>query len=563
MRQCPKCGKLHANDVSYCSLDGTRLTGVDSVSDGSQSAELEAGTVLGSYRLLQLLGEGGMGRVYIAEHTRLGRRVAIKTLRSEFADKPGAVKRFFQEARAVNQIKNDNIVDITDFIEEEGGENYYIMELLEGRSLRDVILQEGALPVPRTLGIAVQVADALAAVHDAGVVHRDLKTENIFLIERGGQRDFVKLLDFGVAKLVEQPDGQSLHKTAEGAILGTPEYMSPEQASGGKVDYRTDIYAFGIILYEMLTGAKPFTAKSFGELVIKHLTVKPVKPSKLKDRALRLPRALENLILHCLEKDAQKRPQSMAEIGQQLRSIGRAESVQLESFVEPTAPVRRPRRRLAALVVIGLLLVAGAIGIGLQLHSTDATVAPDVDPAGTVVSEPEPESPAVEPAEQDPPPLEPPQVELAFDSQPSGAEVRKPGANEPLGVTPFEISLERSSREVVFEFQLDGYRGERRQISLAEDALVEATLEKRRARRRRKAQPGKARRRRWAGKKARAGRAAQAGPQAAKTKVGSKKAAGRKLADKPKRDEKDEEKPPAEGKSPELDLRGVVDPFAE
>jgi serine/threonine-protein kinase len=213
--------------------------------------------VLGSYRLLEQIGQGGMGNVFVAEHVKLGRRVALKMLRSEFTHNPEAVRRFFAEARAVNRISHDNIIEVSDFIESERGRSFYIMELLSGCDLRAVKERDGALPIGRALGIAIQVCRGLGAAHDAGIVHRDLKPDNIFLTERGGRRDFVKLLDFGVAKLLDDgPDGGMRFRTSAGVVVGTPEYMSPEQASGDPADHRSDIYAVGVILFEMVTGQR-------------------------------------------------------------------------------------------------------------------------------------------------------------------------------------------------------------------------------------------------------------------------------------------------------------------
>ncbi len=466
MRECPKCGKQHPGNVSYCSDDGTRLSGIDLNGNGGPGV----GSVLGSYRLLELIGEGGMGLVFLAEHTRLGRKVALKILRPQYSSNPGAINRFFGEARAVNQIKNDNIVEITDFIEKEDGDNYYIMELLEGNSLGDLLAHQGSMPVPRMLGIAMQVCGALAAVHDAGIIHRDLKSDNIYLIERGGQKDFVKLLDFGVAKLTvtEIIDGQSLHKTAEGAILGTPEYMSPEQASGSPVDYRADIYSLGVILYEMITGKKPFMAKSFGEIVIKHLTVKPVRPTKLKDLAIKLPRKLEDLILQCLEKEPENRPQGMRDIEQRLRGIGQAESIAVEVFgAGPQPAPRRAGKPIAVAAAVVILVGAGLAYALFPWSDREKAEQPIAVGSASSVEESKPAGPTVEKN----------QVEIAFDSQPKGAKVFQPGSDEPLGLTPVKLNFDRSSHEQTFDFRLSGYQQVSRVVSMSEDSRVVVILE--------------------------------------------------------------------------------------
>jgi serine/threonine protein kinase len=317
---CPECGSAYIRGVKYCAHCGTMLTGL---ADLDASEPLPAGTLIGGYRLVDLLGEGGMGRVYVAEHVKLGRRVAIKMLRKELVSNPVAVARFFAEARAVNRISHENIVEITDFLEQPGGDNCIIMELLKGEDLGQRLLRKRIVSLPRALDIAAQTASALAAVHSAGMIHRDLKPDNVFLIERGGSTDFVKLLDFGVAKLTD-PSGQGgivMHSTAAGQIIGTPEYMSPEQAGGQPVDFRTDVYALGVILYEMLTGVLPFQAKSFGELLIKHMT----EPVKLPPSQSGLPHgvqaARDRLLLDLLAKDPGARPRSMRDIEQRMREL--------------------------------------------------------------------------------------------------------------------------------------------------------------------------------------------------------------------------------------------------
>jgi serine/threonine-protein kinase len=269
--------------VKFCAECGVSLARTTEGVDG-----LPAGTVIGGYRILELLGEGGMGRVYVAEHIKLGRRVAMKVLKTELATNVNAVSRFFAEARAVNRISHDHIVEITDFLEKSGGYNCYIMELLRGEDLGLRLLRAEPPSLATSVEIAIQIASALGAVHAAGIVHRDLKPDNIFLIERSGSRNYVKLLDFGVAKLIDPFDtGIATHTTAAGQIIGTPEYMSPEQAGGQVVDHRTDIYALGVILYELVTGQLPFKAKSFGELVIKHMTRSGRARSSTRNRSPR------------------------------------------------------------------------------------------------------------------------------------------------------------------------------------------------------------------------------------------------------------------------------------
>ncbi|HEX3765332.1 MAG TPA: serine/threonine-protein kinase [Kofleriaceae bacterium] len=333
---CPECGKPCLRGGKFCAYCGALRSSHDIAMElAPGEAPLPAGTLIGSYRLISVLGEGGMGRVYLAEHIKLGRRVAIKKLRHELASNPAAVARFFAEARAVNRISHDNIVEITDLIEQPRGDNYIVMELLKGEDLGQRLVREHTVPLLAALEIARQVASALSAVHAAGIIHRDLKPDNIFLVERHGNPSFVKILDFGVAKLADAGSGGiAVHTTAAGQIIGTPEYMSPEQASGAPVDYRTDIYALGVILYEMILGALPFQARSFGELMIKHMT----EPVELPARQPGLPpgvqSARDRLLLDLLAKDPHDRPVSMADVEQRIRA-------QLDAMDLPQAPVRR------------------------------------------------------------------------------------------------------------------------------------------------------------------------------------------------------------------------------
>jgi serine/threonine-protein kinase len=279
---------------------------------------LERGSRLGAYEIKRWLGAGGTGDVYLAEHVRLGRRVAIKRLRSEMARDRKALRRFFDEARAVNRIRHRNIVEITD-LTSDGRDVYCVMELLEGTTLA-ALEYRGGMHLNRVLDIAIQICDALAAVHAAGIVHRDLKPQNVILVEHRGQKDRVKLLDFGIAKL-RDIDRQLSGDTTGNVALGTPGYMAPEQLLGGHVDHRADLYALGVILYQMATGTNPFIADTWGQAVVKHATEVPARPSRLPGAGRKLPAELEELILRCLEKTPQKRPKSATEVGAVLERL--------------------------------------------------------------------------------------------------------------------------------------------------------------------------------------------------------------------------------------------------
>jgi len=291
-----------------------------------QLAEVEdpyIGTLLSErYKIIKKLGAGGMGAVYLAEHVLIERRVAIKILSQDFAAKPDLVQRFIQEARAAARIGHENIVEVHDFGETASGSVFFTMEYLEGHDLAHVISEAGALPLPRIKPILAQLCKALAAAHAKGIVHRDLKPENIYLVEKEGKTDFVKILDFGIAKMTTMEAGNSTagnptgnRLTQSGMIFGTAEYMSPEQARGETPDHRVDIYALGCILYEMLTGRVPFHAETYMGTLTKHMFEVPEPPSR---RNRTVPPDVEAVCLRAMEKDRTRRFQSMTEFLQAL-----------------------------------------------------------------------------------------------------------------------------------------------------------------------------------------------------------------------------------------------------
>ena len=262
------------------------------------------GATLGSYRVIEILGKGGMGYVYRAEHVKLGREVALKLLRSDYSKRRDAVARFFQEARTVNRVRHRNIVDVTDFVELEDGTTFIIMELLRGTSLGR--WSRSKIDLPRALTVLVQICDGLAAAHAVGVIHRDLKPDNIFVEPAPDGTEIAKVLDFGVAKLLNRDDEDVGFQTAAGSVIGTPAYMSPEQAGGMAIDGRSDIYSLGAIMYELFTGQTMFRGRSFGEYVRKHLAELPIMPHKTPGGATIDPR-IETIILRCVEKEPARR----------------------------------------------------------------------------------------------------------------------------------------------------------------------------------------------------------------------------------------------------------------
>jgi eukaryotic-like serine/threonine-protein kinase len=261
----------------------------------------------GRYRIIDMIGEGGMGRVYLAEHVEIGRRVAIKILHPVYSRMPELVARFRREARAASKIGNPHIVDVTDS-GTTGGSAYFVMEHLEGVELSTVIGREGALDVSRSLRIGVEICQALAAAHEAGIIHRDLKPENIFLTSREDSADFVKVLDFGVATSTETERVQAKRLTTPGMAMGTPEYMAPEQAAGRPANERCDVYAVGAILYEALTGVAPYSGENFMEILTKKATIDPVPVRKLRPE---LPAEISDLVSRAMARNPDDRPASM------------------------------------------------------------------------------------------------------------------------------------------------------------------------------------------------------------------------------------------------------------
>jgi len=332
LKLCGTCGSRFSGDACFCPFDGEPL----GPALGSLPPDPLIGTIVdGRYEVLSVLGEGGMGKVYRVRHRSIERLFALKVLRADFAVDGELGLRFTREAKAAASISHPSVVQITDFGSLASGQPYFVMELLVGRSLGALIAEDGPLPASRAAKLVAQIVDALVAAHAAGVVHRDLKPDNILICGRSGDdTETAKVLDFGLAKVA----GQS-RLTRGGLVFGTPQYMSPEQASGGTVDERTDVYALGVLMYQAFTGRVPFEGDTYMGVLTQHVYVEPKPPSVLLGAPIQ-PFALELLILRCLEKRPERRFASMTELQRELQRIMSSREHQV-SWIDRAEP--RPK----------------------------------------------------------------------------------------------------------------------------------------------------------------------------------------------------------------------------
>jgi eukaryotic-like serine/threonine-protein kinase len=452
------------------------------------------GQQFGNYRALELLGEGGMGAVYLAEHPGIGRRVAVKVLHKNYTRDESLLGRFLNEARAANAIRHPNIIEILDSGQQADGTPFLVMELLEGESLGARIRAHGGLPLPAALEFAYQTASALGAAHKKGIVHRDLKPDNLFIVPdpHDPERERIKVLDFGIAKLQQSPSDSV--KTRTGTLMGTPIYMSPEQCLGTKtVDHRSDIYSLGVIFYEMLIGAPPFVSEGFGELVNMHLNVAPRSPRSERPD---IPEPVEALVMRMLSKAPDQRHADMTEIQQALKASGgfsvrsspdlakthAPKSMGLSSTklrdttfstgtgerVDTPAAGMGGGKKAAVAVVAAAAVIAGFVMFG---RGGKMDVAPPVAvaPAPAVAAAPTPEPPA--------PPVEraPVNVKLRLSSTPAGAMVIDDADGAKLGTTPIELTRAKGG-SITLRLEKDGYASGTRVVSLDSDHTVDLAL---------------------------------------------------------------------------------------
>ena len=411
------------------------------------------GRTIGNYVVRDKIGEGGMGVVFRAEHPHINRRVAIKVLHPGADRNPEVVHRFFNEARAATEIRNEHIVEVLDFGTLPEGMPYLVMEWLDGESLGSLLRTTRKLPLGQAALIMSGIARALRAAHGKGVVHRDLKPDNVFLVKRDGEPDLVKVLDFGIAKLLAT--GMPVqYQTQTGAIIGTPAYMSPEQCRGAKeIDHRTDVYALGVIGYQMLTGRLPFAADALGELLLKHLTETPAPADSLEPS---VPPAVSQILSAALEKEPEKRPgldqiqfimeavmaaEAAPRMGE--ATITAALSSRFPSAAQPAGPhttlgasasevglerkLPRPRRTglLAGGVAVVAVLVVGGTIAAVRGRGGHVVQSPPVAPAPAPVAIPAP--PPVAPPEPKPDRVVEKTVDIAIRTDPDRARLELDG----------------------------------------------------------------------------------------------------------------------------------------
>jgi serine/threonine-protein kinase len=412
---------------------------------GGRDPDVPPGTVLGEYSVESRIGQGGMGTVFSAVHPLIGKRAAVKVLRRELCEDPITLERFIDEARVVNQIGHPNIVDVFAFGQLDDGRSYFVMEWLKGETLR-ARLDRGGMDQFEACAILKSLARALEAAHDKGVIHRDLKPDNVFLVEERDELPRVKLLDFGIAKLVRAD--QTVSRTATGAMIGTPQYVAPEQAKGHHIDARVDIYSLGCVAYELLTGRPPFLADNAMEMVAKHLMETPTRMSALRKG---IPRELDALVSEMLAKDREQRP-TLTEISVVLERVqkrpiagdkdtGLNYAVTRMVEVSDVGRAKRRRQRWGKLGILagGIAMGAAAFMIVSKLSQPDPVPAPTAPSAPPQVTTPAPVPtpvPVPEPtASPSSPPSPSPSPSPSLSPSPSPSPEPSP-AQDSIGASP-------------------------------------------------------------------------------------------------------------------------------
>jgi eukaryotic-like serine/threonine-protein kinase len=441
-------------------------------------------TIADRYHVISLLGRGGMGTVYVCEHVQLKKRVALKVLSEELRRQPELIVRFLKEARAAAQIGHPNIVDVFDLGELPQGGAFIAMALLEGCDLGSEIDRVHVLPVPRAAHIVAEICRALAAAHSKGIVHRDMKPANVFLSRDPDGREQVKVLDFGIAQ-IQEPTGDEARLTQTGAIVGTPAFMSPEQGRGERSDHRSDIYAVGCILYNLVTGTMPFEAGTLMGVIAKHLFDPVVPPSERLPEA-GIPPELDAVVVRAMAKDPAQRFQTMKEMwtaletfisdspqrwpdpnsGQFIRhetpaSLLRAGATPI-SMVPGASQTMAPPGRSRAALFVGAALVTITVSMSawyfLMPHAPHGPV--PVIPAAPMPT------PALAPQPSD--------ITVEVRSTPSHALVFE--GDKQVGTTPLHLLRARSNGAIALRVSAEGYEDESIDVSYERDRLIDLRL---------------------------------------------------------------------------------------
>jgi serine/threonine protein kinase len=489
-----------------------------------EASALEPDSMVGEYRVTHKLGEGGMGVVYAAVHPDIGTRVAIKVLAPHAAVYPDLVRRFKEEARSVNKIRHPNIIYIFAFNQLPDGRHYFVMEYLDGESLT-ARLERGPTEVAEIRRLLRQICSALQAAHDAGVVHRDLKPDNVWVATDAHSESRIKLLDFGIAKL---SDVTASKLTQAGVPMGTPQYMPPEQGMGRAIDRRADIYSLGVILYQIFAGTLPFHGATAQEIVFKHVTEPPLWPSRHRPI---VPKAMEAIILDCLEKEPEKRPATVKEVAARIEAAFESEAARtgrasvpatLPRMTSPTPIAREAMPSVRALsgkspslqpgttsltgmageanerapefrrssgrsmaIAVGTLAVAAGVGAAASLlhrapevavaQTSHPALAPTPGAAVRVLPQPVAAPPAPPPVPTKAPPTE---VQIKIDSLPSGARVVLEPDGAVLGRTPYSGRRPLGDSALNLALEIDGYKSHVVRVPLAADFDQTYELEK-------------------------------------------------------------------------------------
>ena len=457
MKVCPACRNDYGAGEVFCPVDATRLvtTSQMSVSPLNPDDPLVGMVLAGRYVVKSRIGEGGMGLVYEGLHRDIDKRVAIKVLRDDLSRRPDVVARFRQEAKSASRIGHENIVDISDFGETTRGASYFVMEFLDGEDLANVLGREVTVDSDRVCGIVLQCCRALSATHAKGIVHRDIKPENIFLTKRDGVDDFVKIVDFGIAKMSDiETDGAPGRKlTKTGMIFGTPEYMSPEQAAGKELDHRVDVYALGIILYECLAGRVPFEGDTFMGVLTQHLFAELPPIAEMNPQA-KVSRELELVIRKALAKDPDDRYQDTEELAEAIDCAldGRLSRATVKtppsafgppslSYLAPV-PRRKTSRWVWAATAVGAVAALVWVALGpVSGPGSEAGASPAPAETGPVVEIDEPVLGDVE--------AELTVVNVHVATEPSGARIILDDGVVGCATTPCTLETERGSTLVI------------------------------------------------------------------------------------------------------------------